>query len=60
MRDFEYVLSLARAFAPSEEAAHAREREEPDAMTAVPRPKNPRSAVPDEHLPLPTAACSRG
>jgi hypothetical protein len=59
MRDFEYVLSLARAFAPCEEAAHVREREEPAVTPAAPRPKKARNAAPDEDIPLPAAACSR-
>lgn len=70
MRDFEYVLSLARGFAPSEEAAHLRDREEPAAATELPRPSNvhaiaaPRATetsglAPAEHVPLPAAGSRR-
>jgi hypothetical protein len=59
MRDFEYVLSLARGFAPCEEAALFRECDEPAVTPAVPRPKNARATAPDEHIPWPATASSR-
>jgi hypothetical protein len=55
MHDFECVLSLARAYAPCEEAVHLRAREEPAVLPAAPRPEPSRA----EPIPLRVAGSRR-